>query len=90
MKAYIRITGEIMGNRLLIQKLGTRSIHGRKGSFNSFVYTYETVPDAKADMQYCYESLREDEPSYTNVSFSKCKEFLHYDASQAVIVEMDY
>ena len=88
-KAYIRITGEIMGNGILKRKLGDRSVSGKKGQFNSYVYSYDKMSDAILDMIDAYRCLKSDEPDYTEITLSKCQEFLSYDASNANAVDID-
>lgn len=86
MKTSILITGQITGNRILLNALGVYDDQIKKIQFNGFDVHFNTKKEAVKALSNAYHSLKEDEPGYNGISYKRGAS-LSYDASIANIID---
>ena len=85
MKCIIIIKGQLQGNFELDRKM--HNYTHRKKHFNGHVIEleYNTLKEARDDLKHAYKRLKEEEPDYEGINYSK--DYLEYDASSAKILK---
>lgn len=85
MTQTVTITGQISGNRRLLDAISTIDSKYESISFNGFQVTYPTKAAAKKALWYAYKYLVSQEPDFKSmIKYSKYGS-LSYDASRAEI-----
>jgi hypothetical protein len=88
MKAFISITGQISGNRTLLNSIPSNGSQTTSLPFNGFKINFSTKKDAKKALWEAYKSLRSDKEDARKSLLSYSKDgFLNYDASTAKIID---
>lgn len=90
MKTAIIITGQISGNRTLLNSIDAFGNQISSLSFNGFKIEFETKKEAKKALWKAYKTLRSDkeDAQKSRLAYSK-KGWLDYDASCAKIMDSE-
>lgn len=88
MKTSIQITGQVSGNRTLLNNINGVDAEIKNLPFNGYLITFSTKKAAKKALWEAFKSLRSDLTDYvaSNVRYSKYGS-LSYDASRAEILD---
>lgn len=88
MKAKIFISGQIMGNRTLLNAISCHDV--KEGMFNSYHCYFDSIRDAKKAIRDANKSIRADlSPDERHcLSMAKDASFLSWDASSAQILKV--
>ena len=88
MKTSIEISGQISGNRTLLNAIPSDGNSTKSLPFYGYVVTFKTKKEAKKALWEAYKSLRQDkeDAEKSMLSYSKTGS-LSYDASKAKIID---
>ena len=88
MKAKIFISGQIMGNRTLLNAISCYNV--KDGMFNSYYCYFDSLGDAKKAIREANKSIKQDLDSDKRhcLSMAKDASFLSWDASTAQILKV--
>ena len=88
MKAKIFISGQIMGNRTLLNAISCYDV--KDGMFNSYHCYFDSIGDAKKAIREANKTIKADlSPDERHcISMAKDASFLRWDASTAQILKV--
>ena len=88
MKAKIFISGQIMGNRTLLNAIYCCDVEG--GMFNSYHCYFDSIGDAKKAIRDANKSIKQDLDADKRhcLAMAKDASFLSWDASTAQILKV--
>ena len=88
MKAKIFISGQIMGNRTLLNAISCYDV--KDGMFNSYHCYFDSIGDAKKAIREANKTIKQDlDADQSNcLSMAKDASFLRWDASTAQILKV--
>ena len=88
MKAKIFISGQIMGNRTLLNAISCYDV--KDGMFNSYHCYFDSLGDAKKAIREANKTIKQDSDADQKQCLSMAKDasFLSWDASTAQILKV--
>jgi len=88
MKAKIFISGQIMGNRTLLNAISCYDV--KDGMFNSYHCYFDSMADAKKAIREANKTIKQDLDADQKhcLSMAKDASFLRWDASTAQILKV--
>ena len=88
MKAKIFISGQIMGNRTLLNAISCYDV--KDGMFNSYHCSFDSLGDAKKAIREANKTIKQDLDADQShcLSMAKDASFLRWDASTAQILKV--
>jgi hypothetical protein len=90
MKTIISITGQISGNRTILNAIDAFGKQIRNQPFNGYKIEFDTKKEAKKALWEAYKTLRSDkeDAQKSRLTYSK-HGYLDYDASTAKIIDSE-
>lgn len=89
MRTTVKITGELGGNRKLLNRIQSIDSTVEEYRFNNYGVIFNTKKEAVKALSKAYQSLKYEEPNYfKNGGMQYLRGYgLYYDASKAVIID---